>query len=71
MHITNNIAYNVIHLFSTPQAKKKSPWSSASKKGIDSLADWLIPTLGRPDDFTFFYLHRLVSLFICKFMYML
>ena len=33
--------------------KKTSPWSSASEKGIDSLADWLIPTLGHPDDFTF------------------
>ena len=31
--------------------KKQSPWSSASEKGIDSLADWLIPTLGRPDGF--------------------
>ena len=30
---------------------KQSPWSSASEKGIDSLADWLIPTLSRPDDF--------------------
>ena len=24
---------------------KYSPWSNASEKGIDSLADWLIPTL--------------------------
>ena len=36
----------------TSDANKQSPWSSASEKGIDSLADWLIPILGRPDDFT-------------------
>ena len=35
--------------------QKQSPWSGAKEKGIDSLADWLIPTLGRPDDFTFTY----------------
>ena len=33
---------------------KYSPWSSASEKEIDSLAAWLILTLGRPDDFTYF-----------------
>ena len=33
---------------------KQSPWSSAIEKRIDSLADWLIQTLGRPDDFTYF-----------------
>ena len=33
--------------------KIQSPWCSAIEKGIDSLADWLILTLGRPDDFTF------------------
>ena len=36
------------------QKERHSPWSSASEKRIDSLADWLIPTLGRPDDFTYF-----------------
>ena len=35
--------------------EKKSPWSSGSEMGIDSLADWLIPTLGHPDVFTYFY----------------
>ena len=40
---------------STSDAKKQSPWSSAIETGIDSLADWLIPTLGRPDDFTLLY----------------
>ena len=35
---------------------KQSPWSSAIEKGIDSLADWLIPTLGRPVDFTYIYI---------------
>ena len=29
---------------------KQSPWSSAIEKGIDSLAGWLILTLGRPVD---------------------
>ena len=38
---------------------KQSPWSSTIEKGIDSLADWLIPTLGRPDDFTFTLYWRL------------
>ena len=37
---------------STSDAKKQSPWSSAIEKGTHSLADWLMPTLGRPDDFT-------------------
>ena len=40
---------------STSDAKKQSPWSSAIEKGIDSLADWLIPTLGRPVDFTLLF----------------
>ena len=41
-----------------PQTQKQSPWSSAIEKGIDSLADWLIPTLGHPDEFTFsFHTH--------------
>ena len=36
------------------RCQKQSPWSSASEKGIDSLAVWLILTLGHPDHFTYF-----------------
>ena len=35
-----------------------SPWSSTSRKGIDSLAVWLIPTISHPADFTFIYHHQ-------------
>ena len=34
--------------------QKQSPWSSTSEKGIDSLAVWLIPTLGHPNNIVFF-----------------
>ena len=45
-------------MYGTPtQMRKQSPWSSISEKGIDSLAAWLIPTLGRPDDFTLLTLY--------------
>ena len=37
---------------STLDAKKHYPWSSASERGIDSLAAWLIPTLGHPEDYS-------------------
>ena len=33
---------------------KQSPWSIAIENGIDSLADWLIPTLGHAEDFSYF-----------------
>ena len=44
-------------------AKTQSPWSSASENGRDSLAVWLIPTLGHTDDFTLFFIFILFSYF--------
>ena len=34
--------------------QNQSPWTSTSEKGIDYLADWLIPTLSHPDENFFF-----------------
>jgi len=36
-----------------PHFGKRSPWSSANKKGIDSLIAWLIPTIGLYDLLTY------------------
>ena len=49
---------------STSDAKIISS-SMASDKGIDSLADWLIPILGRPDDFTYLlFVSKIVIIFV-------
>ena len=44
-----------------PQMPKQSPWSSAIEKGIDSLAVWLIPTLGQADDLTCFFTSEILQ----------
>ena len=51
----------MVRIGASPQTQKQSPWSSASEKWIDSLADWLIPTLGRPEDFTYYKFDDMIN----------